>query len=90
MVNGATKNITQYTYCPNCHALLKYGGRDLTKIMEKAQNVSNHEEAPEPVPERNGDFYIAEISISGKQKEIFYSPIHMASIIVFLKFSQQK
>ncbi len=75
--------------CPNCHALMKYGGRDLTKIIEKAQNVANHEEAPDPVSKRNGDFYITEVNIAGVKKEIFYTPIHMASIIAFLKFSQQ-
>jgi len=75
--------------CPNCHALMKYGGRDLTNIMEKAKVISNHEEAPEPITERNGDFYEVRVSIAGKERKIFYTPIHMASIIAFLKFSKE-
>jgi predicted HNH restriction endonuclease len=75
--------------CPNCHALMKYGGRDLTNIVEKAKIISNHEEVPEPITERNGDFYAVKVSIAGKEREIFYAPSHMASIIAFLKFSKE-
>ena len=74
--------------CPNCHALLKYGGRELSNIVEKAQIVSKCEEAPEPISERNGDFYIIKVSVAGREKQLFYSPVHMASIIAFIKFSQ--
>ena len=71
--------------CPNCHALMKYGGRDLQGVFDKARRVANNEDAPEEVDERGGDFYIVSIMIAGKERELFYSPFHMAKVSAFIK-----
>ena len=70
--------------CPNCHALLKHGGRDLTQVMVMARNLSENAIAPEPVPERNGDYYVVNITIAGKPGQLFYSPTHMNKIAAFM------
>ncbi|NIO36934.1 hypothetical protein GTO27_04435, partial [Candidatus Bathyarchaeota archaeon] len=66
--------------CPNCHALMNYGGRDLRELFNKAKRVAKGEDAPEEVDERGGDFYITPIIIASKQRELFHSPFHMAKI----------
>jgi len=75
--------------CPNCHALMKHGGRDLKNVIEKAKNIAAKEEAPEEVGERNGDFYRCNVNVAGKPREIFYTPVHMASLVAFLKFARK-
>lgn len=75
--------------CPNCHALMKYGGRDLRAITEMAEKAMNGEAAPEEVSERRGDFYIIPITIAEKEKEIFFAPFHMAKISAFLKLVRE-
>lgn len=72
--------------CPNCHALMKHGGRELNGIVKKAKQVAMGEAAPEEVRERNGDFYIVNVNIAGKEKELFYTPTHMAKVSAFVKF----
>ncbi len=67
--------------CPNCHALMKHGGKDLNKIFETATRVSKNEIAPEEVEERQGDFYIINISMAGEERQIFYTPTHMAKVV---------
>ena len=74
--------------CPNCHALMKHGGRDLGEIFNKAKRVADGEEAPEEVEERRGDFYIVPITIAGKQRELFYTPLHMARISAFVRLTE--
>ena len=75
--------------CPNCHALMKYGGRDLRAIAEKAEKAMNGEVAPEEVSERHGDFYIVPIILAGKERELFLATLHMAKISAFLKLIRQ-
>lgn len=70
--------------CPNCHALVKHGGRDFKNIMERAREISNGLVAPEEVMERGGDFYLVKVLVAGRDKEIFYTPAHMAKIRAFL------
>jgi hypothetical protein len=72
--------------CPNCHALMKYGGRDLNKVFDKAERVAEGEEAPEEVSERRGDFYVIPITIADKRDEIFFTPFHMAKVSAFIKW----
>lgn len=71
--------------CPNCHALMKYGGRDLRNILETAKKVLNAEIVPKGVEERSGDFYVVKINVAGKERELFYSPKHMETLIAFIE-----
>ena len=73
--------------CPNCHALLKHGGRDLSNVLEVANKLSKGEVAPEPINERGGDFYIVKIGVVGKEKKLFYSPAHMNKFAAFIEQS---
>jgi hypothetical protein len=72
--------------CPNCHALIKHSrNNDLSDIQQIATLASEHEIAPEPIEERNGDFYIVNIQLAGKDKQLFYNPIHLRKISVLIK-----
>lgn len=71
--------------CPNCHALLKHGGRELGKIIEVAQGVSRNEVAAQEIDDRQGDYYVVQIQVAGRDREIFYSPMHMAKISAFIE-----
>jgi len=71
--------------CPNCHARLKHGSKDLSNIIKVAKRVANNDIAPEPVAERQGDYYIIDIDVLGRQKELFYTPDHMNRFASFLK-----
>jgi len=71
--------------CPNCHALLKHGSRDLGDIWNIAEKVLSEDIAPESVDERRGDFYIVKIKVVGKEKELFYSQAHMAKLAAFIE-----
>ena len=72
--------------CPNCHALIKHGrNNDLNAIQQIAISASEHEIAPEPIDERNGDFYIINIKLAGKERQLFYTPNHMRKISVLIK-----
>jgi hypothetical protein len=66
--------------CPNCHAQIRRGSRDLKNIWYAAEKVNGNELAPEPVKERHGDFYIIKIKVTDTEKEIYYSPTHMAKL----------
>ena len=76
--------------CPNCHALMKHGGRDLESVWETAEKVSKREVAPEEVGERSGDFYIINIKVARKEREIFYTPTHMATIAAVVEQTTKK
>jgi len=76
--------------CPNCHALMKYGGRDLESIANLAEKTANGEAAPEEVSERKGDFYITQIIMAGKERELLFTPHHMAKISAFLKLTKEQ
>ncbi len=76
--------------CPNCHALVSYGGRDLQELFNKAKRVADGEEVREEVDERGGDFYITPITIASKQKELFHTSFHMAKISAFVKIIEHK
>ncbi len=39
---------------------------------------------PEPVRERNGDYYIVKIIMVGQQRNLFFTQIHMNKITSFL------
>jgi len=72
--------------CPNCHALIKHGrNNDLNAIQQIAISASEHEIAPEPIEERNGDFYIVNIQLAGKERQLFYTPNHVRKISVLIK-----
>ncbi len=76
--------------CPNCHALIKHGrNNDLSNIQQIANQASDHEIAPEPIEERNGDFYIVNIRLAGKERQLFYNPIHLRKISVLVKQIKQ-
>jgi len=70
--------------CPNCHALLKHGHKDLSNIIEIAHKILDDELAPEPVRGRNGDYYIVKIIMVGQQRNLFFTPIHMNKVTAFL------
>jgi len=76
--------------CPNCHALMMYGGRDLDKIWRIAARVVKGEVAPDEVNERGGDFYIIPVTIAGKERELFIAPVHMAMIAAFVKITEDR
>lgn len=76
--------------CPNCHALMKHGGKMLKNIWEMAEKVLKREVAPEEVKEKRGDFYIININVAGKDKEIFYTPTHMEKLAVFIEQTIEK
>jgi ribosomal protein L21E len=67
---------------------MKYGGRDLESITTEAEKVMKGETAPEEVSDRQGDFYVVPIMMAGKQRELFFSPFHMAKISAFLKMTR--
>jgi len=73
--------------CPNCYALMKYGGRELEGILDTANFWMNGDAAPEEVEERNGDYFIAKIKVAGKETKIYYTPVHMAALASFLKMT---
>jgi hypothetical protein len=70
--------------CPNCHALLKHGNKDLKNIWDVAEKVGRNETSSEPVEERRGDYYIIKIKVADSEKEIFYTPTHMAKLSAFV------
>lgn len=70
--------------CPNCHALLKHGNKDLKNIWDAAEKVGRNEISSEPVEERHGDYYIIKIKVADNEKEIFYTPTHMAKLSAFI------
>ncbi len=70
--------------CPNCHTLLKYGSSNLRNIVQIAKKVSKNELAPEEVKERGGDYYIVNINIADKNRDIYYSPTHMQKLATFI------
>lgn len=76
--------------CPNCHALMKHGNKNLKNIREMAEKVLKREVASEEVDERKGDFYIINIDVVGASKEIFYTPAHMAELVVFIEQTTEK
>ena len=71
--------------CPNCHALMKYGGRDLAHLFDKANLAAKGEAAPEEAKERGGDFYIIPITVAEEEKDLFLAPLHMAKLSAFVK-----
>lgn len=72
--------------CPNCHALIKHGrNNDLNAIQQIAISASEHEIVPEPIEERNGDYYIVNIQLAGKERQLFYTPNHVRKISVLIK-----
>lgn len=74
--------------CPNCHALYKHGrNNDLNNIQEIALLASKNEIVPEPIEERNGDFYIANIKLVGQEKQIYYTPEHLRKTSVIVKIA---
>jgi len=76
--------------CPNCHALMKYGGREIKNILETAKKILNRGIAPEEVDERGGDFYVIKINVAGKEREVFYSPRHMETLAAFIDKTAEK
>ncbi|KYK36078.1 MAG: hypothetical protein AYK19_09675 [Theionarchaea archaeon DG-70-1] len=70
--------------CPNCHVLVKHGGRDLKNIFKTAEKILNNEISPEEIDERNGDFYIVKVIVAGKERGLFYSPRHMGTLAAFI------
>ncbi len=70
--------------CPNCHALLKHGNKDLKNIWDAAEKVGRNEISSEPVEERHGDYYIVKIKVADNEREIFYTPTHMAKLSAFV------
>jgi len=58
-------------------------------IWEVAGKVLNGEIAPDQVNERHGDFYIIKITVAGKEKELFYTPKHMAKVAAFFETPQK-
>ena len=76
--------------CPNCHALLENGSKDLRNVLEVANMVLNNDVAPEPIDERRGDFYIVKIKMIGEERELFYSPTHMNKLAAFIEQSSGK
>lgn len=75
--------------CPNCHALMKHGGRDLTNIVDTARKVSKYEIAPDEVPNR-GLLYTIIIKVAGKDVDIFYSQEHMNKLAAFVQQTMGK
>ncbi|HAG10717.1 MAG TPA: hypothetical protein DCK76_04890 [Desulfotomaculum sp.] len=71
--------------CPNCHALAKHGGRDMSNIYNKVGEVLQGDFFPEEVVELKGDFYIVPIIINGEEKELKLSKVHMSYIVELFK-----
>ena len=71
--------------CPNCHALLKHGDSSLTSIVDVAEQAGASLIAPQPVRERRGDHYIIRIRVADTEREIFYTPTHMAKLSAFIQ-----
>ena len=77
--------------CPNCYALVSHGrGNDFSNIPVVALSARNGEEVPETVEERSGDYYIIEITLAGRKKEIFYHPNHLVKLGVLMKKSKKE
>jgi hypothetical protein len=70
--------------CPNCHALLKHGNKELQNIWDTAEKVGRNEITSEAVTERHGDYYVIKIKVADVEREIFYTPTHMAKLSAFI------
>jgi hypothetical protein len=68
--------------CPNCHALALNGGLGIPNLEHHyLEKIRKKEILAEPVSERNGDYYILEVVLAGKRKEIYISKSHMNRIL---------
>lgn len=77
--------------CPNCYALVSHGrGNDFSNIPVVALSAREGEVVPEMVEERGGDYYIIEIMLAGRKREIFYHPFHLVKLGVLAKKSQEE
>ncbi|KKN37087.1 hypothetical protein LCGC14_0767010 [marine sediment metagenome] len=74
--------------CPNCWSILRYGNSNLKNIFHYAEKVAENEFAAEHVDERGGSYYIIDIEILGKTREIYYSQNHMQKLTGFYRASQ--
>ena len=72
---------------PTCDFKLKHGRNNVYKkqIKEYAFRALNDEIAPEPVDERNGDFYIIDIKLLGEDTEIYFRPEHLIHVANLVK-----
>jgi hypothetical protein len=69
--------------CPNCHYLHKnWQNNYMGDILRIARLASEGEIAPEHVEERNGDYYIVNIKLSGENKQLFFDPEHLIKLSV--------
>jgi hypothetical protein len=64
---------------------MKYGGRNLKELFDRAMYVAKGEAAPEEIEERGGDFYVVPVTVAGKERELYIAPIHMAKLSAFVK-----
>ena len=76
--------------CPNCYALVSHGrGNDFSNIPVVALSAREGEVVPEMVEERRGDYFIIDIVLAGRKKEIFYHPFHLVKLGVLMQKSQE-
>lgn len=86
----SSKEFNALCVCPNCQVQMKKGGRQLRSIVEKAEKVLSHEDAPEPVLDLHGLFYVVNVYIAGEAKELFYHPYHMAKVAAFISYIRNR
>jgi len=71
--------------CPNCHALAKHGGRDMSNIYSAAKEVIQGSLFPVEVVQFRGDFYVIPVNINGKSQELKISKTHMSYLVELFK-----
>jgi len=79
-----------WVFCFHFQAVWHDESHNIEKVIIHARRVTENEEAPEEVDERGGDFYITQITMAGKQTELFYTPFHTAKISAFIKIIGDK
>lgn len=71
--------------CPNCHALAKHGGRDMSSVYNMAREVIQGDFFPVEAIQFKGDFYVVPVSINGRDEELKISKVHMNYFVELFK-----
>jgi len=63
--------------CPNCHAIAKEGGCNMSTIFDAAEEYEKGNLFPMEIPEFHGDYYVIDIEMNGGSQHLVISPLHM-------------
>ncbi|NLA05599.1 MAG: hypothetical protein GX881_07815 [Firmicutes bacterium] len=74
--------------CPNCHAMAKHGGRDLSALYSHAQELLSNNLIPEEVEALSGDFYVVPVIVNQVKRKLAFSSLHMNHIASLFETSE--